>query len=292
MGWGAVAVGVGALVGGVMSASASKSAAKSQSAASQYASDVQYASAQLAADAQLAAADKSARAVRDAAAISAKTQMDMYNRTRADQLPWLRSGKKALTTLNKKVASGPGKFKADPGYQFRLSEGNKNILANAAATGGLASGRTLKAIQEYGQEYASNEYDKFLNRYHQSLAPLQSLAGVGQATATNLATQGNQLASNIAQNEQAMGTNLANIYTNSGIAQASGYTDSGNIQANNFIAQGDIAARSTINQANAWTSALNTGVSGLASYYGSKPSAGGMVAGGMTPGSSTQIVRY
>jgi hypothetical protein len=57
----------------------------------------------------------------------------------------------------------PDKFTAadletDPGYQFRLAEGNKALQAQAAAKGILQSGGTLKALTRYGQDAASQEY--------------------------------------------------------------------------------------------------------------------------------------
>lgn len=52
----------------------------------------------------------------------------------------------------------------DPGYQFRLNEGLKALQASAAARGVLNSGGTLKGIEDYGQNYASQEYGNVFNR--------------------------------------------------------------------------------------------------------------------------------
>ena len=43
------------------------------------------------------------------------------------------------------------KIEADPGYAFRLAEGQKAIERSTAARGGLQSGAALKAAAEYGQ---------------------------------------------------------------------------------------------------------------------------------------------
>ena len=48
-------------------------------------------------------------------------------------------------------------FQADPGYAFRLSEGQKALERQAAARGGLISGAALKAAQRYGQDAASQD---------------------------------------------------------------------------------------------------------------------------------------
>jgi hypothetical protein len=66
----------------------------------------------------------------------------------------------------------PGQFTAptgvteqnDPGYQFRLDQGNKALLARAAASGTLLNGGTLKAIAQYNQDYASGEFQNVYNR--------------------------------------------------------------------------------------------------------------------------------
>jgi hypothetical protein len=109
----------------------------------------------------------------------------------------------------------------DPGYQFRLKEGMQGLERSAAARGGLLSGGTLKGIQRYGQDMASQEYQNAFNRYQAertgTLNPLQSLAGVGQSTANTLGT---------------MGMNYANqageAYQGAANARASGYIGGAN----------------------------------------------------------------
>ena len=46
-------------------------------------------------------------------------------------------------------------LEADPGYQFRLSEGEKAIRRHASAGSGAATGATYKALQRYSQGLAS-----------------------------------------------------------------------------------------------------------------------------------------
>ncbi len=65
-----------------------------------------------------------------------------------------------------------GQFKApsmadlanDPGYQFRLKEGEQALERSAAARGTLLTGGTAKDLQKYGQDMASQEYDKQYGR--------------------------------------------------------------------------------------------------------------------------------
>jgi hypothetical protein len=51
----------------------------------------------------------------------------------------------------------------DPGYAFRLREGNRAI-ANAASSQGIRGGDVAKAFQDYAQNYASAEYGNVYNR--------------------------------------------------------------------------------------------------------------------------------
>lgn len=52
----------------------------------------------------------------------------------------------------------------NPGFKFRLGEGLKAIERSAAAKGTLLTGGTMKGLQNYGQESASQEYGNVYNR--------------------------------------------------------------------------------------------------------------------------------
>lgn len=116
---------------------------------------------------------------------------------------------------------GMAQFEQDPGYAFRQSEGMKALERSAAARGGLLSGSTMKGIQRFGQDLASQEYQNAFNRYQVERAarlnPLQSLMGSGQSSA-------NVLTSSASQYGQAGANTLENI----GNARASGYIGSAN----------------------------------------------------------------
>jgi hypothetical protein len=116
---------------------------------------------------------------------------------------------------------GMSDFQADPGYSFRMSEGMKGLERSAAARGGLLSGATLKGVQRFGQDLASQEYQNAFNRYQANRAaqlnPLQSLAGVGQTTSQQLGAAGTQMAGNV-----------GNLMTGGAAARASGYVGGAN----------------------------------------------------------------
>ena len=112
----------------------------------------------------------------------------------------------------------------DPGYKFRLDEGLKSLERGAAARGGLLGGNQMRGLTEYGQNYASGEYQNAFNRYQAEraarLSPLQSLMGSGQTSATTL--------SNAAGN---LGTSLGQNATDVGNIRASGYIGGANALA-------------------------------------------------------------
>ncbi len=171
------------------------------------------------------AANKAAKTQASAANRAAELQNEQYQQTRQDQMPWMQAGKAALDKLTPLATNyqkfGMDQFQADPGYAFRLSEGQKALDRSAAARGGLISGAALKAAGRYGQEMGSQEYMNAFNRYQTERAaqlnPLQSLAGVGQTTAANLGTAG---AANAA--------NVGNLMTSGAAAQAAGYVGGAN----------------------------------------------------------------
>lgn len=149
-------------------------------------------------------------------------------------------------------------FEADPGYGFRMSEGMKALERSAASRGRLLSGETLKGVQRFGQDLASQEYGNAYNRFYQmrnaQLNPLQSIAGQGQ-TGTNVLT-------NAAGD---LGKSLASTYMSMGNAQAAGATGAGQARASGYV--GGV---------NALTGALQSGVRNYltASYLARLPGPG------------------
>jgi hypothetical protein len=70
------------------------------------------------------------------------------------------------TPFNFAEFAGPNglNFMNDPGYQARLKLGTDAIERGAAAKGTLLTGGTLKDLNQYAQDYASNEFGNVYNR--------------------------------------------------------------------------------------------------------------------------------
>jgi hypothetical protein len=150
---------------------------------------------------------------------------------------------------------GAADFQADPGYNFRLSEGLKALDRQAAARGGLMSGAALKAAGRYGQEAASQEYGNAFNRFQTNRASqaglftdaynrdrtrqLDEFSRLG-----GLMTSGQNAAAGTGASQAAYGSNAANLISQG--AQAMGQ---GVLGAGQAIGAGQLGAGNTYNNA-------------------------------------------
>ena len=113
------------------------------------------------------------------------------------------------------------KFEEDPSYQFRKDEGLKAMQRALAAQGMTMDPEAVKALQEYGQQSASQEYMNAYNRYNIDQSNiynrLAGIAGMGQTSTGQLAGAGQSYATNVGN----LYTGLAGAQTNAQIAKAS-----------------------------------------------------------------------
>jgi hypothetical protein len=110
---------------------------------------------------------------------------------------------------------------ADPGYSFRLQQGNQAVQNSAAAGSGAMSGAALKDLLTFNQDYASTEYGNAFNRYQTQqgniFSRLSDIAKLGQNAAAGVGSAGTQLAGNAGQ-----------AVANAGTASGSGIVGAGN----------------------------------------------------------------
>jgi len=194
------------------------------------------------------AAGKAADAQERAAQLAQQENARQYDLTRADMSPYRDIGKASLGQLGYGMGlpgydTGTGKqgsltknfsladFVKDPGYDFRMSEGLKGVENSGSARGMQLSGATLKALNQYGQNLASNEYQNAYNRYNtdqgNQFNRLSGIAGTGQTATSQLGQLGGQMASN---------------------------------NANLIAAGGNARAAGIMGQSNAYTGAMNQGL--------------------------------
>lgn len=186
------------------------------------------------------AGNKAAGAQKDAAQMSTAEQARQFDETQANLKPFRDAGLSVLPELQSGLAQGGefnrnftlSDFQKDPGYQFRMDQGQQALERSAAARGGLLSGGAGKALQQYGQDYASGEYSNAYNRFNNDQTTrfnrLSALAGTGQTATNTIGTLGAQTASNIGENYMQAGNARAAGYVNQGNAINNGVSSLGN----------------------------------------------------------------
>jgi hypothetical protein len=139
-------------------------------------------------------------------------------------------------------------FETAPGYQFRLAEGQKGVENSAAARGMQLSGSSLKAVNRFNQDFASNEYGNWFN---QSNTDRNFVAGQGDAAYnrfnTNNTQRYNRLAGIVGTGQTAtnqVNTAGANYANNAG---------------QNMIGAGNAQAAGIVGGANALSSGMSQG---------------------------------
>ena len=186
-------------------------------------------------------------------------QQRQYNQNRADLKPYMDIGYKSLASISDLLgyngaeaqAKAMQSFQQDPGQQFMLKQGIGALDQSAASKGGLFSGRQMKALNDYGQGMANQNYSNYYNR-------LWNNANMGRGTATGVAEMGSNYANS-----------MSNLYGQRGqIGANRAYGDAG--------AMAQMASTIAANQQEGFNNAINT----AASLYGSYTGMGGKGIGG------------
>jgi hypothetical protein len=224
----------GAIGGGLIASSAAKSAAKTQA---------------------------------DAANQATSLNRDIFNQQQKNALPWLQSGQGAVLRLSDMLNPGGAldqqwdkQFVAptsvteqnDPGFQFRLQQGQQALERSAAAKGGVLSGGTLKGINRYAQDYASNEYGNVYARAKDEYNTAYNQFQQGQSNRFNrlasLAQLGQTATGQLGQEASQFGANAGNNITGAGAALAAGQVGAGNALSGALGSLGGIAGTAYQNQ--------------------------------------------
>ena len=149
-----------------------------------------------------------------AASRAADLQYQQFRDQAALLEPFRQAGVRALPQLESQRNMMPGAFTGkvdltqDPGYAFRLSEGQKALDRSAAVRSGAMSGSALKNAVRFGQDYGSQEYQNAFGRaltgYNADVARestgynrLAALAGIGQTATGQVGAAGQNMASNV-----------------------------------------------------------------------------------------------
>lgn len=117
-------------------------------------------------------------------------RMDEDTRRYNEMAPYRTAGIGAVNRLTG-VLSGTTDptqaIQSDPGYKFRLSQGQTALDRYLAARGGRLGGSAIKAATRYNQDFASNEYQNYLGNqfrlagFSGQPTPAPSTAGASNA---------------------------------------------------------------------------------------------------------------
>lgn len=182
-------------------------------------------------------------------------EREQFEYQKSLQAPFQQAGVNALGQMRGGAFAQPEAFKfgaedytADPGYAFRLSEGQKALDRQAAARGGLISGSALKAAQRYGQEMGSQEfqnaYSRALTGYNTDVARsdtgynrLAAMAGIGQTSTDKIGAAGQAMTSGIGTAGQNMTSGISGSLGSYGNAASDAYTGAANARASGYVGQ-------------------------------------------------------
>ena len=162
-------------------------------------------------------------------------QQSNFNTIQANNAPWLNNGTSASNRMSDLMglsgnsgAQGYGSlsqpfsmanFQSDPGYQFRLAQGQQALQRSAAAKGTLVGGGFMNKLNDYTQGLASQDYQQAYSNYNNDQNTLYSrlsgISGSGQASANQMAQAGTN-------NASTQGNNLMGAANASGAATMAG----------------------------------------------------------------------
>lgn len=83
-------------------------------------------------------------------------------------------------------------YRDSTGYKFRMNQGMEAIEGSRAARGILNSGATAKELTQFGQDFASAEFEKFNDQLSQQRQLGMAEAGQGLQAALGVASAGSQ----------------------------------------------------------------------------------------------------
>jgi len=166
------------------------------------------------------------KAAKRAAGISDQNRVEnnalaagVYQGDRAAIAPYAQAGNPAGTQINAMLGLGGqpaqtsafDQFRNSTGYQFRQQEGMNALNAGYAGAGVLQSGAAMRGAQEYGQNFASNEYSNYMglldNQQRLGLSATLGQAGLGQSYVGNVTQNNNNASTDMANSALMRGQN-------------------------------------------------------------------------------------
>jgi len=179
-------------------------------------------------------ANKSADAMADAIEKATALQERQMRLAKQQFTPYAQAGTEALGQYQGNIGNQPtyqntlANLVNDPGYQFRLQQGQQTLENSAAARGNLLSGATLKDLTGYAQGMASQEgqaaYARDFNAFNNTQNQLANLMQQGFNASGQIVGSGQQGTNNLANLALMGGQSQGNMY----MGRANALADLGN----------------------------------------------------------------
>jgi len=263
------AIGAGAsLGGGALAANASGSAAQTQVNAANAAAQQSQAAGQQAGEIVQQGNEASAEEIRAGSQVAndqLTSQLQEIIRTNG---VYSAAGQRALQELQR-LYSADGEYgrgfdaqalaeNMDPGYQFRLEQGQKGIEGSAAARGSVLSSRAMKEVARFNSGLASQEtanaFSRFANQRDARTGVLSGIfnAGAGADSQTNQARMaaGSAISGNTMAASGQIGQNAFNagVYRGNALLEGTRQAVDASTGAANALAAGRVGAANAINR--------------------------------------------
>jgi len=218
------------------------------------------------------AASSAANAANAAAEKDIALRRQMYEEGVARQKPFYEAGVNALPGYLQGIGQGGelvrgfnmGDFTTDPGYAFRLSEGQKGLDRQAAARGGLISGGALKAATRFGQEMGSQEYSNAYNRFRDTQGlrrnALAGVVGFAPTAAGSMSASGQNYAAGAGPQMYQQGVNTGNALISGQRSRESTYGDIGSAFGKYLSGGGFSGAQAAFSQTPLGSSGFGSGM--------------------------------
>ena len=189
--------------------------------------------------------NSAASAEEQAAQAQIAYEQQVFQWAQGAEQPYMQAGTQALGNLTSNLGNYTNNFntqtmqQTDPGYQFQMQQGQQALQRSAASQGLTGSGGTLKALTQYGQNYANtaynNAFDQFMTNRQANFGNLSSLVQGGQNAIGTVAGVGQNYANQAGAAAMGAGNAQAANYMNTANSINSGISGGINTYQNSNL---------------------------------------------------------
>jgi hypothetical protein len=156
-------------------------------------------------------------------------------------------------------------YQKDPSYDFQMSEGQKGVGNQMAASGNLLSGAAMKALTRFNQDFAGTKYNEAYSRFgNNQSTQYNRLAGI-QGSGQNAINSTNGLGGTV---QGSAGNGASGVASGLGSAAAQ-FGQSSNNYYNNLMGNNNASANAQSAYNTAFGNTIGSGLGNLAGTWNS-----------------------